>query len=70
MTSEALSPGQRAVLSVFFSRPESAGYLIAGGTALLAIGLSSRPTRDIDVFRSGKGSGVATAVRELTACQG
>jgi hypothetical protein len=43
-----LTPFQVEVAQLFFSLPESAGFLLAGGGALLASGLSSRPTRDLD----------------------
>ena len=45
-----LSPFQVEVAKVFFSLPASQGFLLAGGGALLAAGLSSRPTRDLDFF--------------------
>lgn len=35
---------------MFFSLPESDGFLLAGGSALLASGLTSRPTQDLDFF--------------------
>ncbi len=34
----------------FFSLPESAGFAVAGGAALVAQGLIHRPTRDLDLF--------------------
>ena len=34
----------------FFSLPASDGFLLAGGGALLASGLTSRPTQDLDFF--------------------
>ena len=34
----------------FFELKESRGYLLAGGSALLALGLISRPTDDLDLF--------------------
>ena len=41
---------QIEVAQLFFSLPASDGFLIAGGGALLAAGLTSRPTRDLDFF--------------------
>lgn len=41
---------QIEVAKLFFSLPASEGFLIAGGGALLATGLTSRPTRDLDFF--------------------
>ena len=35
---------------MFFSLPASDGFLLAGGGALLASGLTSRPTQDLDFF--------------------
>lgn len=43
-----LTPFQAEVARLFFAVPESTGYLLAGGGALLVSGLSSRPTRDLD----------------------
>ena len=50
-----LSVFQIEVARVFFSLPASEGFLLAGGSALLASGLTSRPTKDLDFFW-GKGS--------------
>lgn len=41
---------QIEVARLFFSLPASKGFLIAGGGALLAAGLTSRPTQDLDFF--------------------
>ena len=41
---------QIEVAQLFFSLPASDGFLLAGGGALLATGLTSRPTRDLDFF--------------------
>lgn len=38
------------VACLFFSLPASDGYLLAGGGALLATGISNRPTEDLDFF--------------------
>ena len=43
-----LTPFQAEAARLFFTLPESNGYLLAGGGALLVSGLSSRPTRDLD----------------------
>jgi hypothetical protein len=45
-----LTPFQVEVAREFFSLNESAGYLLAGGSALLAFGLISRPSEDLDFF--------------------
>jgi predicted nucleotidyltransferase component of viral defense system len=44
------SPFQIEVAQMFFSLPASDGFLLAGGGALLASGLTSRPTQDLDFF--------------------
>ena len=41
---------QIEVAQMFFSLPASDGFLLAGGGALLASGLTSRPTQDLDFF--------------------
>jgi hypothetical protein len=46
----ALTAAQVQVLHLFFSLPESAGFILAGGAGLVAVGLSERPTEDIDLF--------------------
>jgi predicted nucleotidyltransferase component of viral defense system len=46
----ALTAFQVEVARLFFSLPESAGYLLAGGAALAAQHLTTRPTRDLDLF--------------------
>lgn len=51
---------QREVAQLFFSLPESSSFLLAGGLALLAQGMSTRPTEDFDAFTSRPGD-VATA---------
>ena len=38
------------MLHLFFSLPESDGFVLAGGAGLIAVGLSERPTEDIDLF--------------------
>lgn len=45
-----LTEFQVEVSRLFFSLPASDGFLLAGGGALLASGLSTRPTRDLDFF--------------------
>ena len=48
----ALTAFQDEVARLFSSLPASDGFLLAGGGALLASGLSARPTEDLD-FSSG-----------------
>jgi len=49
-----LSPFQHLVTRAFFDLPESRGFLLAGGGALLATGLTTRPTNDLDFFGSSQ----------------
>lgn len=51
-----LSPFQIAVAELFFSLPESNGFLLTGGAALVAQNLIARTTEDLDLFtRTGRG---------------
>jgi len=45
-----LTDFQAEVSRLFFSLPASNGFLLAGGGALLASGLTTRPTQDLDFF--------------------
>lgn len=67
MPDEVLTTFQRAVLEVFFSLPESSGYVLAGGAGLVAVGLSTRPTQDLDVFGADLQVGVGPAADALEA---
>lgn len=52
-----LTPFQIVVTELFFSLPESDGFLLAGGAALAAQRLITRPTQDLDLFtRAGRGT--------------
>lgn len=54
----------------FFSLPESRGFLLAGGGALIAQGIVPRPTDDLDFFTARGAGDVASASDALTrACQ-
>ena len=48
--SETRTAFQIEVARLFFSLPTSGSFLLAGGAALLAQGLTSRPTQDLDLF--------------------
>lgn len=61
MTDDALTDFQREVTQLFFTLPESDGYLLAGGAALVASGLTTRPTQDIDLFTHAPASSVTRA---------
>lgn len=56
-----LTAFQIAVAQLFFSLPESDGFLLAGGAALAAQALTARPTRDLDLFTSTGGRTVSVA---------
>jgi hypothetical protein len=43
-----LTAFQTEVALAFFDLPASAGFLLAGGAALLAQRLTARPTQDLD----------------------
>ena len=47
-----LSGYQQEIARLFFSLQSSHGFVLAGGGALLASGLSNRPTQDLDFFGS------------------
>jgi predicted nucleotidyltransferase component of viral defense system len=47
-----LSGFQQEIARLFFSLQSSQGFVLAGGGALLASGLSTRPTQDLDFFGS------------------
>jgi hypothetical protein len=47
---QGLTVFQMAVAKLFFALPESAGFLLAGGAALLAQHLTARPTEDLEFF--------------------
>ena len=59
----SLTPFQIAVAELFFSLPESDGFLLAGGAALAAQELTRRPTRDLDLF-THVGRGTVPAARD------
>jgi hypothetical protein len=45
-----LSPFQRELAALFFALPATGGFLLAGGAALAAQRMITRPTRDLDFF--------------------
>lgn len=58
---------QLEVAQLFFGLPAARDFLLAGGAALLAQRLTTRPTQDLDFF-TGPGAGdVARARDELVA---
>jgi hypothetical protein len=58
-----LSAFQIEVAQLFFSLPASGGFLLAGGAALLAQHLTTRPTEDLDFF-TAPGRGHVPAARD------
>ena len=52
MTTAGLNSFQIAIANLFFSLPESQGFLLAGGGALIAQGIVPRVTEDLDLFTS------------------
>jgi hypothetical protein len=56
-----LTEFQLQVAQLFFGLPASDGFLLAGGGALLAQGLTSRPTQDLDFFTRPGASDVGSA---------
>jgi hypothetical protein len=65
--SEGLTAFQIEVAHAFFDLPSSAGFLLAGGGALLAQRLTTRPTQDLDFFTSPSRGDVAVAVAGFAA---
>jgi hypothetical protein len=56
-----LTAFQVSVASLFFALPASEGFLLAGGAALAAQHLTSRPTHDLDLFTRAGASSVPEA---------
>jgi hypothetical protein len=50
MNADPLTPLQVQATRLFFNLPASAGFAVAGGAALIARGLITRPTQDVDLF--------------------
>lgn len=59
----ALTSFQVEVARLFFELPASAGFVLAGGAALAAQRLTTRPTQDLDFF-TGPGRGDVVAARD------
>jgi Nucleotidyl transferase AbiEii toxin, Type IV TA system len=62
-----LTDFQLEVAQLFFSLPGSKGFLLAGGAALLAQHLTTRPTEDLDFFTSPERGHVPAARDALEA---
>lgn len=57
----ALTDFQVQVAQLFFSLPAALGFLLAGGAALVAQHLTTRPTQDLDFFTRVGATNVAAA---------
>ena len=57
----ALTAFQIEVSRLFFGLPASEGFLLAGGAALAAQQLTTRPTQDLDMFAGPGHGGVSNA---------
>lgn len=55
MSESSITHFQEEVARVFFALPEADSFLLAGGLALAAHGLTTRPTEDLDAFTSRAG---------------
>lgn len=62
-----LTQFQLDAATVFFSLPESVGFLLAGGGALIAQGIVARDTDDLDFFTHRGGGDVDAAATALLA---
>ena len=62
-----LTDFQVEVARLFFELPASEGFLLAGGGALLASGLTTRPTHDLDFFGAPDHGDVAAARDQFEA---
>lgn len=58
-----LTAFQMEVARLFFALPESEGFLLAGGAALLAQRLTARSTEDLDFFTAAERGHFSTARR-------
>jgi hypothetical protein len=65
-----LTPLQVELAQLFFSLPDSAGFLLAGGAALAAQHLTTRPTQDLDFFTGPDRGNVAKASASFEAAVG
>lgn len=61
----ALTAFQVEVARLFFSLPAADGFLLSGGAALVASGMTTRPTQDLDLFTAPGRGAVTGAAREL-----
>lgn len=57
---------QRRAARILFELPDAAGFALAGGSALVALGVVDRPTRDLDAFIAAAPGDPPGDVRPLT----
>jgi hypothetical protein len=62
-----LTAFQVQVAQLFFGLPASDGFVLAGGGALLAQGLTARPTQDLDFFTRPGAGNIGLARQQLVA---
>lgn len=67
MAEGPLTRFQHELLQLFFSLPGSGDFILGGGAALVAAGLTTRPTQDVDLFSGDMEAGVASAADALEA---
>lgn len=65
-----LTAFQLEVARLFFSLPASDGFVLAGGAALIAQHLTSRPTQDLDFFTAQRADVVVARDELITAAHG
>jgi hypothetical protein len=65
-----LTAFQIEVAQLFFALPAGDGFLLAGGAALLAQGLTARPTQDLDFFTRPEAGDVPRARDEFISAAG
>jgi hypothetical protein len=71
VTESALTVAQLEVLQMFFGLPESVGFVLAGGAGLLAAGISTRPTEDVDLFTTAPSvTDAGDALEEVARARG
>jgi predicted nucleotidyltransferase component of viral defense system len=67
MSDVALTKFQQELLRLFFALPEASDFVLAGGAALIATGLSERATQDLDFFGGDLATGITGAAGALEA---
>lgn len=63
----SLTDFQIEIAGLFFSLPQAAGFLVAGGAGLIASHLVERPTQDLDLFASRPVESVSAATQAFLA---